>query len=108
MELFLIQIQWSSHAHWYRHVANHILTACAQNLENRDADENRKQCVTVFVLCVRVCLHLGVVIVCVWQGGECGRKRKLRRDHLSSYGHSSLWSLHHGLQFVCRDMFGVD
>lgn len=53
-------------------------------------------------------LHLGVVIVCVWKGGERSRRWKLGRNHLSSYGHSSLRFLHHGLQFVGRNVFGVD
>lgn len=57
---------------------------------------------------VQVCVHLRVVIVCVWKGGEsCGRG-KLHRYHLSAYGHSSLRSLHHRLQFVSRNVFGAD
>lgn len=36
LELFPIQMQRSSHTYWYRHVANHILTAGAHHLENRN------------------------------------------------------------------------
>lgn len=43
LELLPIQMQWSSHAHWYGHVANHILTAGAHNLENRNVAKLVKQ-----------------------------------------------------------------
>lgn len=71
-------------------------------------DEQQLVCVRVCV-CVRMApRHLGVVIVGVWQGGECSRRGKLGGYHLSPYGHSSLRSLHHGFQFVRRNVLGVD
>lgn len=65
---------------------------------------NRASC----MVCVYVHVHLRVVVVCVWQGGEsCGRG-KFCRYHLSPYGHPSLGSLHQSLQLVCRNVFGSD
>lgn len=60
------------------------------------------------LLCVHVRAHLRVVIVCVWKGGESGGGGKFHRYHLPANGHSSLRSLHHRLQFVRRNVFGVD
>lgn len=61
LELLPIQVQRSSHAHRYGHVANHILTAGPHDLEYRNVDELEKQAAECYrdrqqlVMCVCVC-----------------------------------------------------
>lgn len=48
LELFPIQMQGSSHAHRYGHVANHVLTAGTHDLEDRNVDKLEKQAAECF------------------------------------------------------------
>lgn len=110
LELPSIQVQWSSHTHRYWHIANHILTAGTHDLTTKKKTQHMlyRQLTEHLVGCLYVHVHLRVVVVCVWQGGESCGKGKLCRYHLSAYGHSSLRSLHQSLQFVRRNVFGID
>ena len=63
LELLPIKVQRSSHTHRYRHVANHIFTAGAHYLENKNVEELVKQEAewnredsTFVCVCVCVCV----------------------------------------------------